>query len=93
MDGNFNIDENGQIIIDDSMSEELKAKIMEYNSSCSNQELEDRELSDEEVDAYTSDYIEGYNDDEYDLNNDNGNIIEETPADQETLNSLNDLFM
>jgi len=88
---NFNVDEYGRIIIDSSMSEELKAKIMEYNSYCTAGDVEDTEISDEEADAYTDDYIEGYNDD-YESDSASNNVIEEVAADQETLDDLNDLF-
>ena len=91
MNNSLKVDENGHIIIDESMSDELKAKIMSYNSYCNGGEDEDRELSDEEVDAFQDDYVEGFEDEDDDESSNND--IEEVAADQETLNSLNDIFM
>ena len=51
------LDENGHIVIDDSMSDELKEKIAAYNK-LADEPVEgdyETEISDEEADAYTDD--------------------------------------
>ena len=76
------LDENGHIIIDDSMSEEMKEKVRRYNglsleeeeplaSSDDSDELDDDLEDDEELDEKTS---------------------EEQNVSEDELNNLNDLF-
>ena len=50
--GAFNIDANGQIIVDDSMSEELKEKIRIYNGCLNSPDINDVEISEEEADRF-----------------------------------------
>jgi hypothetical protein len=87
----FNIDSDGHIIIDDSMSEKLKAKITAYNAGVDQPELVEQELSDAEADAYDVPADE----DDYDESDDDYVVVEiddDESVDEEKLNDLNDLF-
>ena len=78
------LDDNGNIIINDSMSDELKEKIALYNSFGGEGEGEEEESLMDDFDS----------DNSYIGNDDDDDEIEETEekVNQEELDSLNDLF-
>lgn len=80
--GSFELDEKGCIIINESMSEELKEKIREYNSYTVSNDSEIEELLDEEVGVYSDD----------DDANEHNDTIVEVSAKKEVLDSINDIF-
>ena len=94
MTGPINLDENGHIIINDSMSEELKEKVAQYN------QLGDSEVLEEEytdTDDNYSDSVDGY-DSNFALNDDDEELeevetLEEKEVSEEELDNLNNLFM
>ena len=77
------LDENGNIIINDSMSDELKEKIALYNSFGGEGEGEEEESLMDDFDSDNS-YIGNDDDDEPEE--------AEEKVNQEELDSLNDLF-
>ena len=92
------LDENGHIIIDDSMSEEMKEKVRRYNglsleeeeplaSSDDSDELDDDFDDDDELDDddETADVLE-------DSADDSEKTSEEQNVSEDELNNLNDLF-
>lgn len=79
-------DEEGRIIIDDSMSEELKEKIAEYNNFASGDSSDDNEdYSPEEIAAFEEELA---TDDSFDPAS--ANMAQQ--VNQDDLNNLNDLF-
>jgi hypothetical protein len=80
------LDENGNIIINDSMSDELKEKIALYNSFGGEGEGEEEESLMDDFDSDNS-YIGNDDDDDDDVPEE----VEEK-VNQEELDSLNDLF-
>ena len=88
--GAFNIDANGQIIVDDSMSEELKEKIRIYNGCLNSPDINDVEISEEEADRF--DVPDDPEDSLDDPDDEYVEIEVDDSIDQEQLNDLNDLF-
>lgn len=86
--GSYELDENGRIIINESMSEELKKKIMEYNSYALSNDSDEEEKLSEEMEDYPDDYIDDYDDD----SNEGNDTIVELSAKKEVLDSINDIF-
>ena len=78
------LDDNGNIIINDSMSDELKEKIALYNSFGGEDDEEEEESLMDDFDSDNS-YI-GSNDDEEESEE------KEEKVNQAELDSLNDLF-
>ncbi len=88
------LDEKGHIVIDDSMSDELKEKINAYNALAEEDPGEiEEDISDEEADSYTEDAIEdGELDAETDEDEAEVLTLESKEVDEAELNNLNDLF-
>ena len=79
-------DENGHIIINDSMSDELKEKIAIYNNICDKDDADDESnISDDEIDNNDNESVD-----------DNASVEEPVyqakEVSEEELNSLNDMF-
>ena len=87
----FNIDSNGHIVVDDSMSDALKAKIAAYNAQVDAPELVETEMSDAEADAYD---VPSDPEDDFDDSDEDYVVVEvdDEAVDEEELNDLNDLF-
>jgi len=87
--GPMKLDEAGHIIIDDSMSDELKEKIAAYNALADSGEEEEVEVSDAEADAYTEDSIDtGELEDDPVIEHN----FDEKELAAEEINDLNDMF-
>ncbi len=79
-------DEEGRIVIDDSMSEEMKEKIAEYNNFASEETADDSEdITPEEQAAFDEEIA---NEDSFEPASANMG----QPVNQDDLNNLNDLF-
>ena len=89
------LDADGHIEINDSMSDELKEKIMQYNSYANAADVDDETISEEEVDAYTAGSFDDM-DESTSYESDGVETlepeVEETSVSEEDLNNLNDLF-
>lgn len=75
------LDEQGRIVVNDSMSDELKEKIAMYNSY---------EASDEDTEQYEVGSID--DDDDEDDEEESFDESSNIPVDESELNNLNDLF-
>lgn len=87
------LDENGHIVIDDSMSDELKEKINAYNAlAASDLDEVEEDISDEEADSYTEDALEDGELDEETEEEAEVLTLEPKEVNEAELNNLNDLF-
>ena len=89
------LDANGHIEINDSMSDELKEKIAQYNAYADTPDVEDEVISEEEADAYTAGSFDDIDDSSSYESDDVETLeseVEETSVSEEDLNNLNDLF-
>lgn len=91
--GAFNVDSEGHMIVDETMSEELKEKILQYNALVDSEDNEQYEISDEEADSYEPEYDPEEDSSSGDMDDEEYiEIEEEESIGEEELNSLNDLF-
>lgn len=87
------LDENGHILVNDSMSDELKEKIALYNQLGDTEVLEE-ELPEGDMPLDASDEIPGDGEDsiEFDSDSESSSSENEVQVSEEELDSLNNLF-